>query len=261
MRKYFWTLAVVASSLAAPAARSQTTGSEPRATVPHFDVVAIRESRFSNLDGGMSLRGGSLQVHNLLLKSLITSAYGVREGLILGLPRWAEEAHYDIRARVTDADPKVLNGSNREYRRALMAAMLEDRFHLKLHEPTKVMPVYDLVVTRDGPKFRESAHDKSGTEPHVEVRKTEFSGTNASILMLLSLVEEVVERPVVDKTGLVGAYDFHLKWTPDVTAASDRDTLPSIFTALQEQLGLKLQANKEPVRTLVVDRIERPSEN
>jgi uncharacterized protein (TIGR03435 family) len=265
MRNNFWIVAGVASSLLTLAARGQINGSDARVTTPYFDVVAIRESRFSNSEQGMSLRGGFLEVHNLLLKSLITSGYGVREGLIFGLPGWAEEAHYEIRARVTEADPKVLNGS-REQRRALMAAMLEDRFQLKLHEATKVLPVYDLVVARDGPKFSESARGdtsdrKSGAEPHVQVSKTEFTGTNASMLMLLSVLEEVVERPVVDKTGLTGAYDLHLKWTPDLTTASDRDTLPSIFTALQEQLGLKLQPNKGPVKTLVVDHVARPSEN
>jgi uncharacterized protein (TIGR03435 family) len=207
----------------------------------------------------MSLRGGSLQVQNLLLKSLITSAYGVHEGLIFGLPRWAETAHYTIRARVTDGDPKVLSNNTREQRRALMAAMLEDRFHLKLHEAMKVLPLYDLVIAKDGPRFNESSPVPA--EPHVEVTRTEYIGTGATTLALSSLLEEVVERPVRDRTGLTGAYDLHLRWTPDLTAASDRDSSPSIFTALQDQLGLKLLPNKGPVKTLVVDHIERPAEN
>ncbi len=116
---------------------------------------------------GMSLRDGSLQVNNLLLKSLITSAYGVREVLIFGLPGWAEKARYDIRAKVTDADPKVMDGISREQRRALMAAMLEDRFHLRLHAVTKNLPVYDLTVARGGPRFSESV--RPGVEPHLEI--------------------------------------------------------------------------------------------
>jgi len=206
----------------------------------------------------MSLRGGFLQVHTLPLKSLITSAYGVHEDLVFGLPGWAETAHYQIRARVTDADPAILNNPSREQRRALMAALLEDRFHLKLHEATKVMPLYELVVAKDGPKFKES--NPTG-ELHSEVSKTEYIGTNVIIVNFTSLLQEIVERPVVDKTGLGGKYDLHLTWNPDLTGASDRDSLPSIFTAVQEQLGLKLQPGKGPVKTLVVDRIERPSEN
>jgi bla regulator protein BlaR1 len=209
----------------------------------------------------MSLRDGSLQVNNLLLKSLITSAYGVREVLIFGLPGWAEEARYDIRAKVTDADPKVLDGISREQRRALMAAMLEDRFHLKVHAVTKNLPVYDLMVARGGPRFSESVRHVVEPQPHFEVRKTEFRATEASILGLSYVLEEVVERTVIDKTGLTGAYDLHLQWAPDGTGAPDSDTLPSIFTALQEQLGLKLQPNKGPVKTLLVDHLERPSEN
>jgi uncharacterized protein (TIGR03435 family) len=94
--------------------RSQTTTSQASPAVPHFDVVAIQENRSPNWQAGISLRDGSLQVNNLHLKSLITSDYGVREGLIFGLPHWAEEARFDIRAKVTDADPRVLNSMSRE---------------------------------------------------------------------------------------------------------------------------------------------------
>ena len=237
--------------------KAQAITSQPGATVLRFDVVSIRENTggAASSDGRMSLRDGFLQVNNLLLKSLITSAYGVHEGLIFGLPRWAEEARYDIRAKVTDADPIVLTTMSREQRRALIVAMLEDRFQLKTHPVTRELPVYDLIVTKGGPKFSESTR-----EQHVEVHKLEFTGTAVSILGLSSFLEEVVGRSVVDKTALRGAYDFHLQWGPDLSGA-DRDTFPSFFTALQEQLGLKLQPNKGPVKTLSVDHVGRPSEN
>jgi uncharacterized protein (TIGR03435 family) len=246
--KNFWSLAVVVSGLLAPAMHAQTTTSHARPAGPRFDVVAIRENKSPGWKMGMSLRGGSLQVHNLFLKSLITSGYGVREGLIFGLPRWAEQARFDIQARVTDADSNTLDQISREQRRVLMAAMLEDRFHLKLHAVTKKMPVYDLMVARGGPRFSESV--RHGVEPQMEVRKTEFSATDASILGLSYVLEEVVERTVIDRTGLTGAYDLHLQWAPDLTGDPDSGKFPSIFTALQEQLGLKLQPNKGPVKTL-----------
>ena len=194
-------------------AQAQSTTSQPGATVLHFDVVSIRENKAGAAggDGRMSLRDGFLQVNNLLLKSLMTSAYGVHEGLIFGLPRWAEEARYDIRAKVTDADPAMLTTMTREQRRALMAAMLEDRFHLKVNPVTKELPVYDLVVTKGGPRFSESTR-----EPHVEVHKSEYTGTAVPMPGgLASFLEEVVGRSVVDKTGLRGSYDFHLQWNPD----------------------------------------------
>jgi|SRR5579863_344397 len=260
MRRTLWILTAIGSSLLTLVMRGQTAASQAIPTATHFDVVAIRESKGPGGGDRMSLQDGSLQVNNLLLKSLITSAYGVREVLIFGLPGWAEQARYNIRARVTDADPKALDGIGREQRRALMAAMLEDRFHLKVHAVTKNLPVYDLVVARGGPRFSESV--RYGVESHhVEVRKTEFSATDASMLELSYILEDILERTVIDKTGLMGAYDLHLRWAPDLTGAPDSDTLPSIFTALQEQLGLKLQPNKGPVKTLSVDHVERPSEN
>jgi uncharacterized protein (TIGR03435 family) len=237
--------------------RAQSTSSQPGTTVLRFDVVSIGENKGGPAagEGRMSLRGGFLQVNNLLLKSLITSAYGVHEGLIFGLPRWAEDARYDIRAKVTDADPTVLITMSREQRRALMSAMLKDRFKLEVHPVTKELPVFDLIVTKAGPRFSESTR-----EPHVEVHKLEMTGTGVPILALSSFLEELVGRSVVDKTGLKGAYDFHLQWDPDLSGA-DSDSFPSIFTALQEQLGLKLQPSKGPVKTLLVDHIERPSES
>jgi bla regulator protein BlaR1 len=238
--------------------QAQSTTSQSGAAGFRFDVVSIRENTggAAGGDGRMSLRDGFLQVNNLLLKSLITSAYGVHEGLIFGLPRWAEEARYDIRAKVTDADPTALITMTREQRRALMAAMLEDRFRLKAHPVTKELPVYDLVVTKGGPRFSQSTR-----EQHVEVHRSEYTGTAVPMPGgLASFLEEVVGRSVVDKTGLTGTYDFHLQWEPDLSGA-DPDTAPSIFTALQEQLGLKLQPNKGPVKTLFVDHVERPSDN
>jgi uncharacterized protein (TIGR03435 family) len=256
LRRALWTLISLLLTSAAP---GQTTASQSSQAAPRFDVVAIRENTSPTPPAGMSLRDGSLVVNNLLLKSLITSAYGVREVLIFGLPVWAETARYDIHARITDTDPKLLEGMSRDQRRALMAGMLEDRFRLKVHAVTKNLPVYDLTVAPGGPKFSPSLHP--GVDPHLDIRRTEYSSTNGSILGLSYFLEEIVDRTVIDKTGLNGAYDLHLQWSPDAPGASDSGTFPSIFTAVQEHLGLKLQPNKGPVKTLVVDRIERPSEN
>jgi uncharacterized protein (TIGR03435 family) len=246
-------MSVVAPILLTPPVHGQTSQARPDS--PHFDVVAIRENRSAGRNAGMSLRNGSLEVSNLFLKSIITSAYGVREVLIFGLPGWAEEARYDIRARITDADPKT-DDLSREQRRALMAALLEDRFHLKVHMATKTLPVYDLVVAKGGRKFSESAGERN-----VDARKNEFTATGSPALTVSYLLEDVLDRTVVDKTGLKGTYDFHLRWSPEMAGTPDSDALPSIFTALQEQLGLKLQPNKGPVQTLVVEHIDRPTEN
>jgi uncharacterized protein (TIGR03435 family) len=108
--------------------------------------------------------------------------------------------------------------------------------------PRRGLPVYDLIVVTGGPRFRESVRDDA--EPHLEIRRTEYTATNGSIAALSYFLEEIVERTVADKTGMTGAYDLHLRWTPDLKDTFDGDTLPSIFTALQQQLGLKLQPDK-----------------
>jgi uncharacterized protein (TIGR03435 family) len=223
---------------------------------PVFDVVSITENKSTSWTMSMSLRDWSLQVNNLLLKSLITSAYGVQEGLISGLPYWAETARFDIRAKVTDLDPKAAGEMSREQRRALMAALLEDRFHLKARNATKILPVYDLLVAKNGTRFKEN----KGEPRRPEVTKTEFNGTT-TMSVFSSFLEEGVGRPVIDKTGLARMYDVHLRWAQDLTSNSESDALPPIFTALQEQLGLKLQSDIGTVATLVVEHIEHPSEN
>jgi uncharacterized protein (TIGR03435 family) len=243
----FRRLAALASVLLTSALHSQTAA--------RFDVVAIRENTSTGRQPGMSLRNGSLEVDNLLLKSLITSAYGVREVLISGLPLWAEQARYDIRAKITDARPPMPDNLSREQRRALMAALLEDRFHLKVHIIAKTLPVYNLVVVRGGPKFSASTG-----EPHMDVRRNEITATASQVLSLSYVLEEIVERTVIDKTGMQGTYDFHLRWAADQPGAADSE-FPSLSTALQEQLGLKLQPGKGPVNTLIVDHVERPAKN
>lgn len=200
-------------------------------------------------------------VTDMPLKSLITSAYGVREVAIFGLPAWAEQARYDIRAKLAETDPGPSQRNLRwEERQVSMAAMLEDRFHLKLHAVQKELPVYDLILLKSGPKFNRTAGN--GVEPRFEVRRTEVHATARSISSLAFLLEELVERTVIDKTGLTGEFDFHLQWAADdLVRPPDGAGLPSIFTALEEQMGLKLRPGKGPVKTLVVDHVERPSEN
>jgi uncharacterized protein (TIGR03435 family) len=149
----------------------------------------------------------------------------------------------------------------------MMQSLLADRFKLTVHQETKEMPIYALVVAKNSPKLQPS-----------KAEETEFGGSRGQFLcqkvpmsMLAGQLRRLLGRPVHDETGLTGEYDFKLEWTPDEppanagtaearTAPPDR-TGPSIFTALQEQLGLRLESRKGVVVVLVVDRVERPSEN
>lgn len=243
--------------------------STPQTNPQRFDVVAIKPNISSSWSMGMSMRDGTLQVTNLYLTSIITSAYGVREGLISGLPGWAQSARFDITAKVLDADPTAFNGMSRAQRRAMIAALLTDRFNLKVHTALKTLPIYELVVA-GSPKFKESVshpaeHDQiigSAIPSNVHVGNGEFTANGAALSTLSSFLAEHLDREVIDKTGLMGKYDLHLTFTPDDFVAVDSgDASPSIFTALREQLGLELRATKGPVQTLVVDRIDRPSAN
>jgi uncharacterized protein (TIGR03435 family) len=224
-----------------------------------FDVIVIEPSTSESWDMAMSMRDGTLRITNLFLKSIITSAYGIREDLISGLPSRAQSARFDIVAKLDEPDTASFNNMSRTQRREMIAALLADRFHLKAHTQSRILPIYELVPAKGGVRFPQHTPATESTPSSmgdVKVHKGEFNATGAPMPILSSFLAETIESTVIDSTGLAGKYDFHLKWASD--EASDG---PSLFTALQEQLGLKLLPGKGPVDTLIVDRIERPSEN
>jgi uncharacterized protein (TIGR03435 family) len=136
---------------------------------------------------------------------------------------------------------------------------------VKTHIEVKQLPVFDLSIAKGGIKFHEASHgDPSDKQGNVYFSATEVTGYGVPVGNLVMVLKRQVEREVIDKTGLTGKYDFHLKWRPEQTGSNaglNDDEFPSFFTALQEQLGLKLQSSKGPVDTLVVDHIQEPSEN
>ena len=152
----------------------------------------------------------------------------------------------------------------------MIQQLLMDRFQLKAHTETKVLPLYEMVLVKDGPKFKESAPegspgDKSpnGVERGgVTVYNTQLTAHAVSLGILANMLGDRLHRTVADKTGLTGKYDLLLEWAPedDQDASSESSAAP-FFTALQEQLGLKLQSSKGPVDTLVVDHVQMPSED
>lgn len=158
----------------------------------------------------------------------------------------------------------------------MLQALLAERFKLKLHSETKVLPMYDLVLAKNGSKLKAAAvpdapADKANgpetAKPHgmMTMGPGMLEGQGLSITAVANQLSYIVHYSVVDKTGLTGAYDLDLKWTPDDAGPLSGDALggsgPSFFTALQEQLGLKLQSTKGPVETLTIDHAELPSEN
>ena len=144
-------------------------------------------------------------------------------------------------------------------------SLLADRFQLRIHKETREEQVYSLVVAKNGPKFKVSKFDDSALEtglmPGLKTHPYELAGTSAGIHLLTEELSRRLGRKVIDQTGLDGEYNFDLRWAPDVGDGDSPPDGPSIFTAVQEQLGLKLESGKAAVDAIVIDHIERPSEN
>lgn len=206
--------------------------------------------------------GGRLTVTNQPLRSIVTFAYGVQAWQISGAPGWLETDRYDISAKA-EGDP------GRDEMLAMFRSLIEDRFRMKLHRETKEGSIYELTVGKGGPKFQKAAELKEGERANVYTYRTgaptapaislSRAGRSATMAMLASILQGALKRPVIDKTNLDGVFDFRVEYAAD---DSHLDEFPSLFTALQDQLGLKLESTKGPVETLVIDHVERaPADN
>jgi uncharacterized protein (TIGR03435 family) len=263
--------------LAVPAIAQQPAATSPQTALPVYDAVSIHPHNALDNSMSFSFRPDNFSATNISLKQLVSYAYGIREDLISGLPDWKGSAHFDITAKVTDADRSVLDKLTHDQLEAMFRPVLADRFQLKAHTETKTLPVYDLVLTKDGPKFQKSPpppEDPDHPTPKGQHRSNssfqmnngDLTATAITMNRFADTLADQLNRTVIDKTGLTDAYDLKLKWTRDEDSnnAADNgaaDRAPGLFTALQEQLGLKLNAAKGPVETLVVDHAEKPSPN
>jgi len=257
---------------------SQTTGAV--GALPVYDAIAIHENKAGTNMSMVRWGSDAFTATNTTLTMLLMNAYGIREDLMSGLPGWANSFRFDINAKISDPNPEAIKNLSREQRRAMMVTLLKERFHLQTHIETKTLPVYDLVIAKGGLKLKENAAppatslDSSASPSALKPGSFRInnSGTNSEMTAVAVPISNLagnlafqVERNVIDKTGLTSKYDFNLKWTPmqlegKVDATADNNA-PDIFTALQEQLGLKLEPSKGPVDTLVVDHVEMPTEN
>jgi bla regulator protein BlaR1 len=171
---------------------------------------------------------------------------------------WIGTERYDITAKSEDTDPDPGEQRTRERMRTLLA----ERFQLKVHRDSKELGIYALVLGKDGPKLHES-EDASKLGGQMMSQPGMLKGIQVGMAPLIIALSNMLERIVLDETGLKGRYDFQVEWTPDqtVAVADDLSRPGSIFTAVQEKLGLKLQSRKGPVPVIVVDIAERASEN
>jgi bla regulator protein BlaR1 len=196
----------------------------------------------------------------------------LQDDLILGLPSWTKSERYDIEAKVDNDDVAKWKALSLSQQSLALQPLLVTRFNLQFHHETRERPTYSLVVAKNGPKLHKAQHvetNPSGTgspdgtadrdQSTVTPGKIVFKGASLSLLATV-LSSQGLSHTVVDKTGLTELYDITLRWSPDDVGSSDA-SLPSLFTALQEQLGLRLEYNKNPIDVIVVDHIERPSAN
>jgi len=243
-----------------------------------FDIVSIKPSHTTDPNASMRLLPDGQVATNVSITMLLQNAYGIKPDLISGLPGWAQNARFDLEARVSPEDAEAFSKLGRQERfvasQKMMQAVLADRFQVKAHIESRQLPVFDLVLAKSGPKLREvKPTDTDGVKDPEGKRSIDmfhFDGTSftAQGLQIPALANNLgyrVHRTVVDKTGLKGRYDFTLKFTPETnpTAADNTapDDPPPLFTALEEQLGLKLVPSKGPTDTLVVDHVAQPTEN
>jgi len=220
-----------------------------------IEVAAIHPSRADSLNTRIDLQaGGRLVIVNATLRTLIRNAYGVLPFQLLGEPKWSESDRFDI-------DAKNASGQQitQDTLKPLLQGLLADRFQLKAHWETREAPVYELVVENDGPKFK--AHvgaSEGGMNTSRAPGKVAMRGTGVPMADLAGNLGFHLQRFVIDETHLSGLYDFLLHWDPDAVEDSSE---PSLATAMHEQLGLRLKPGRGPVRMLVIDRAERPTEN
>jgi len=285
---------VLIAILGAAAIQAQTPA--PR---PEFEVASIKPSNPNAQGSSMGMRTpGTLSGENVTLKLLIQQAYGVRPFQVIGAPGWADSNGYDFTAkpRVEAASMQVtresLDKSIAEMY-VMLQALLDDRFKLKLHRETRELPVFELTLAKGGVNLHETrctSYDPANPPPELAPgqRRPDFCGNinvgrkgtsvtlDAAGVTIKDLTERALAnmmgRTVVDKTGLTGKFDIHVEWTPSLQAAPSPDDSgrplpavdasgPTIFSALQEQLGLKLEAGKGSVEVLVIDHVEKPDKN
>lgn len=281
LRRQRLLLAVALVAIAAHSGLGQVAAPAPKpadavTSAPAFEVAAIKASKSAGFSSHSGFNNGRLTAENVSLKTLIQyDAYATPGPQIFGGPDWLASQRFDIEAKTDDQTAERMDKLPYEQRillkRQLIQQLLADRFKLAVHWEQKELPVYALVAAKPGP----------GLHPAKDPNKGKRSSNNGTItdegVTMTDLAQQMTQvlnrelgRIVIDKTGLQGKYDLALAWSPEDRSANFTNVSadnaaappgPSIFTAVKEQLGLKLESTKATVDVLVIDHIEAPSEN
>jgi uncharacterized protein (TIGR03435 family) len=239
-------------------AQSQTAAASPAV----FEVASVKPAQSGDTERSLTHNPGArLTTSNATVRMLIMLAYQVMPDQISGGPNWVESDGFDIDAR--GKGPKATPAQFRQ----MIQSLLADRFQLKVHRVTKELPIYALVLAKNGTKLVEAKDQDSEVSMRTDA-PGHMTGVKATMPMFASALSRPLQRRVIDETGLRGAYTFKLQFVPDQKppkpgedASSPGSDGPSIFAALQEQLGLNLKVTKGPVEILVIDHAEKPTAN
>jgi uncharacterized protein (TIGR03435 family) len=279
LTNHLWQSTIFAAGIAAltiPSAigiiRAQILPPPPAYT---YDVVSIHRS---SPDERRTIIGpgaqGGLRMQYATAMTMLTFAYGVRDYQIVGAPGWISSDHFDVTFTPDKTELALAVGSTANELDSVMSrqkqrlqAVLRDRFGLTLRAETRELPIYALIVAKGGHKLSQPTVANHGV--FLQARGTQLiaNGPGATMKMLADQLSVILGRPVSNETGLDGLYDFKLEWTPDLPAQPSPDEPvsatggPSIFTALTEQLGLRLESRRGPVPVYVIEKIEKPGEN
>lgn len=231
---------------------------------PAFEVASIKLSPPDAVAMHMSFDPGRLSIQGATVQFCVEAAWRLQDFEISGGPKWFASDRYDIVAKAPD-------GAGQMQLMQMLQALLADRFQLQFHREARLVTGYALVVAKSGPKLKEAAE---GARAGTGMGRGMVNGTAAPMARLAEALARVLGCPVADETGLAGKYDFRLDWAPADTeplmqmpgampdpAGRPAEAGPSVFSAIQEQLGLRLEARRAPVQVMVIDRLSRPTEN
>ena len=226
---------------------------------PSFEVATIKPTKPGTSSQGFHLRGHHVFIENEPVASMISVAYGIHKTQIIGAPAWFDTDPYDI-----DGVPDAPGEPTLHQQQIMIQKILADRFGIKFHREKRELSVYAITVAKGGPKITPNTTDREGQPDetgngHGWQMTMKFTNNTMSDFALNMQFE--VGKPIVDQTGLTGRYDFTLTFTTNDAHLDDPNAAPTFFTAIQEQLGLKLEPKKDLADVLVIDQANRPSEN
>jgi uncharacterized protein (TIGR03435 family) len=268
-------LAILASSVVLrsqpPASAPESAAAAPPQKLIAFEVASVRVQKEDH-GGPIQFNADGFTAVGAPLEYLIRIAYNItRDNSVRGLPPWVASDRYVVSAKVAESDVAEWKTYTAAQRRQVLQRFLADRFHLALHPEKVESPIYSLVVAKGGPKLKQVKPPDGDPRGFMEANAAGVEiGHHVTVAGLVDMLSRSffgLDRQVFDNTGLTGNYDFTLTFEPMQPGAASSETAsepsgrPSIFAAIEEQLGLKLEPTKGPIDVLIIDHVERPSEN